>query len=903
MKLRTALLSSALSLLPAVCFAQTDNQSAADQGTVVVVTGIRHSLKAALDLKRSAPNLTDTITSQDIGKLPDENVADSIQRVPGVQISRESGEGQAARIRGLAATTFINGRPASSPGGSREFDMRNLTADFFQAVEVSKSVLASQPEGTLGGSVNLVTRKPLDFKKLTTSYSFEETYSNFADKMDPRATFFVADKTSGGHFGASLGLSYSQRSIRQDVAFNQSGLQIGTANTVTGWSLTNGQFVKDAAGHNYIRLNDYRFMSQLATRKRTGIDTTLQWKVNDELLLRLDATAAHLVNDNKELFMSALNGFAASNVTNLVLDNNGFMKSATVANSALNVDGRYHPEVFDSDMLGFNARWSHQRLTLTFDASTSFGRHQDWTDIVRFGGPLATVNYSSNGDSKPANLDIRTASTGAIYDFMTPSKFSPNLTFDRKIYNRQRNNVVDIDAVYDLDAGVFKNIKAGVHLTDFGYRTYTSNIGNEFNNTANPAFYSPSGTKLTAADAPLNQFLASTFAAKDGFFSGVDGNFPRQWLTYDYPGSNPEEGANRVRTTLNFTGKRVLDPLSVSVVSEKTQGAYVTTDIDTELGGKRLQANLGIRVVKTDLDSSGFDSASHPVDVRNSYTKVLPAANLKVDLSDKLILRAAAAKVMQRADLADLATSFNVQVGGGFATLGNPTLKPYESNQYDVGLEYYFSKEGLLSATLFNKDVRNFTVSQTYLADIPGYVPLNRAPNDPLGNQFFITQKVNGAGATIKGFELSYQQPFTFLPGWLQGFGTQVNYTRSDATTTNGAPYEGLARDTFNLIGYYERGPFNARFAYNYRSKVATIQGSNLNTNSLGAVAGLYQFAQPQGYLDGSMSWQYNDRIKFTVEGVNLTGTQQVLYVGQRSTVNEVYRTDSRVTFGIKLTM
>lgn len=879
---------------------QSQNDAAADEA--IVVTGIRGSLAASIERKRDAANITDSITATDIGKLPDENVADSLQRVTGVQISRESGEGRSATIRGLAATTYINGRSAASPGNSREFDLRNLTADFFEAVEVNKSVLASQPEGTLGGSINLVTRKPLSFRERTISIGLEATYSDYIKDTDPRGSFFITDKI-GNDFGFSLGLSYNKRSIRQDVAFSQAGMQIGQAPTDTGFD-----FNKDGIRRDYIRPNDYRFMSQLSNRERIGGDATLQWQAADDLLLRLDGTASRLTNDTYESFLSALNGFAPANASNLVIDANGALQSGTYRNSAVNVDGRYRPEVLKSRTIGFNAEWTPGAWKIVLDASSSLGRYQEYSQILRFGGPLATVNYVAGGETRPATIDIRTA-TGGAYDFFTLGQFVPNLTFDRFTVQRQRNNVASLDATYELNGGIFTNLKAGLRFSDFNFSASVANIGNEFNNLSNPAFYGPGGVRLTAADQPLNQLVNTAFRSEGGFFRNAAGNWPRAWLTGLHPGATPSRGSTEFSRILNFTGRRTVAPLSIADVKEKTFGGYFTADIETQLFGLPLRGNLGVRIVNTDLVSRGLDTASQPVVVENSYTDVLPAGNFRLDLTDDLLFRVAAAKVLQRADLVDLATSFNVVPGAGTATIGNPRLKPYEATEFNAALEYYFTNEGLLSATVFYKDVKNFLISSTTLAEIPGYIPLNRPPGDPLGNQFFITQRVNGAGAKIKGAELSFQQPFTFLPESLRGFGVVLNYTYSDAKTTSGAPYEGLAKHTFNAIAYFERGPFNARFAYNYRSASAQTIGANGNANTLGTnraadgtPIGLYQYLIPQGYLDASFSYQINEQLRMVVEGINLTNEQMAHYVGERSTINEVYKTDRRFSVGLKLT-
>jgi len=314
-------------------------------------------------------------------------------------------------------------------------------------------------------------------------------------------------------------------------------------------------------------------------------------------------------------------------------------------------------------------------------------------------------------------------------------------------------------------------------------------------------------------------------------------------------------------------------------VLERETSAYARADFAAL--DDRLSGNIGLRFVHTDQTSSGYApdlsqitlSASSvtqvpsvtPARIRRSYDDWLPSLNVRYNLTNQLVLRAAAAKVMSRPTLDTLSPSTTVNANTSTITVNNPYVDPYRANQADLSLEYYFGRGGLISAAVFYKDVKNFVVSTQYnevlqvtRSDSGEVVPIN----------FSVSQPDNGAGGTLKGMELDAQVPLTFLPGPLDGFGIIANFTYLDAgkvATVQGGPalaLPGVSKYSYNLVGYYEKGPFSARLAYNYRSHFVNSTTSNYGDGSYGA---------SYGQLDFSTSLDITKHVSLTVEGQNLT--------------------------------
>lgn len=863
----------------------------------IVVTGIRRSLADSIAKKRSANQIVDAITATDIGKLPDVNIAESIQRITGVQITRSGGEGLGVNIRGLSALTTINGRVGLGTRtdglASRDYDFRNLAAEFFQSVEVFKSPVASQPEGALGGIVNLVTRKPLDFRERTFSIGLEGQYGDFVDKLDPRASVFFADQFFDGTFGFAISASYSNRHLRLDNFQSLGAWQRSTIGVPTGFDFNAAD---TSINRDVIRPTDLRYRTQDAERERKGVDASIQWRPSDRFEVRLDGNYSRFENVFKNAFFRTLSNNPTSfDPGSLVIDSQGSLIGGRFTNQRVEVDGRYEAEPIDIYTIGGNAKWNVDRLTIEGDASISQTKRTLISQFVRFQGiQPAVVDFRFRGDEAPPTISLSNAA-GAPYDLTTPSLFVPNFAQDRAIDTDALEYVTRLDARYEVDAGPLEAVALGGRVTwrDTSFRVKAS--ANQASNRANPAFFDQAtGRQLTAADAPQNQFIG-TFPWSEGIFPGVNGTFPRSWLVGNYP-ANGVNGSQSYIDTLqirNFGGQ-INSVAEQSDISEDTQAAYVSTDWKGEVGGIGFRGNLGVRYIRTQLTSAGiFRNAAAvitPIVVENDYDNFLPAANLTVDLTDQLLLRLAGSRVLQRPELNLLATGYVLNLSSGVANVGNPELEPFTADQFDASLEYYPTRETLLSAAVFYKKVKNFTASTTFNGTIPGVTRLDG------GTQFAITQPINGGGGTIKGFELGAQLPLTFLPRALQGFGVNANYTYSDSKTDSGQPIPRLSKQSVNLIGYYERGDFSTRAAYSWRSAYAE-NGEGGNNSQ---VLGLYSFVGSAAYLDASIGYDITQNISISIDGANLLNTEQVRFSAFTTRLEDFQVTDRRFTFGVR---
>jgi len=307
-----------------------------------------------------------------------------------------------------------------------------------------------------------------------------------------------------------------------------------------------------------------------------------------------------------------------------------------------------------------------------------------------------------------------------------------------------------------------------------------------------------------------------------------------------------------------------------------------------------LTGNVGVRYVSQERLSSGYLSDTQPTASKSTFDFWLPSANLALAINPSLTFRASAAKVVAPPSLNDVAVSFVPLLVSRTGNRGNPHLRPYQATQYDATLEWYFAPSSALTGAVFYKNVDSFTINLTQAEYVPG---VSTGPSD----LFQITQPVNGKSGTIKGFELSYQQAFRFLPGLLKNLGFQANYTFVDSqtplideATQRRLPLPGLSKHSYNLIGYYEDDLFMLRVAYIYRNSYLGNQGS--------AAAGGSAYVAGRGQLDLSSQLKLTKNVRLTLEAVNLTKEIQLLYLEERNRLLNSYREDRRIFFGVSAT-
>jgi TonB-dependent receptor len=913
---RTTLGLASLAIGSAAFAQQAQRDQEAVQGEVeeIIVTGFRESLAKALDLKKAEVGAVDAIVAEDIADFPDLNLAESIQRVPGVSIARDAGEGRQISVRGLGpqfTRVRINGMEAMSANGGtdaaggtnrdRSFDFNTFASELFNSIVVRKSSSAEIEEGSLGATVDLRSARPFDYDGFTLVTGAQASYNDIQEDIDPRGAFLISDTFADGRFGALLSIAYTERKLL-DEGSSTVRWQNGLPNTATGAPGTNG-FGSVAPGYTGPALGALnaafrpripRYDIYQHEQERLGITGSLQWQATDVTQVSFDAMYAKFDAKRNEIFLEApvfsSGGAAGINgvqVRDAVIDNTNTLVYGLFDNVDIRSEQRYDE---------LETEFTH----LTLDAEHSF------SDTLRVKG---LVGYSEAQHDNPIQTTLlfdRLDVDGYSYDFRGDDRLplitygnanvaDPNawtLTQIRLRPQASENTfkTASFDVAWDLNDLV--TLKAGPQYKKFEFETQSLIRSN--GNTTSLEGTIPTNVRNT----PIASY--SQLARLSGNLDVPNGT-PLSWIVPNIDAAAAMFGLY----------DRSLFPLAIGPalgnnyqIEEEDLGGYVQADLNTEVLGRSLRANVGIRYVETTQTSSGFTfSNGSPLltSVERTYDDTLPSLNVSYELTDELIVRASAAKVMVRPNgsgtvlgLGVLAPGAAVQIQGANKTVtaGNPNLDPYRAKAYDLGVEWYFAEDSLISAAVFYKDITSFVQLirstgdfQTNTLGLPNSVAIaacgTAIPDQAtcLSNWQF-TLPTNTDGGDLTGFEISYQQPFSFLPGFWSNFGLLLNYTgvesEIDYLDQTGAvvvrtDLTGLSKSAYNATLYWENEVVSARVSAAYRDEfLTTVPGRNGNN-----VEGT---AETLG-IDASTKWSVTPNLDLTLEALNLTDEFQDQYV------------------------
>lgn len=876
----------ALALIPSLGHAQAAATAPeADVVDAVIVTGFRQSLAQAATIKRTASVISDVISAEDIGKFPDQNLADSLQRITGVQITRTNGEGAKISVRGLSpdfTQTLYNGRVLTTPSGGRSFEFTTLASDFVSAVEVYKTPTADQLSGGLAATVNVNTARPLDLGRDRLTMSAEGLYEQKSQKVRPQVAVLV-NHLFNDKFGVSLGVNYQRRNFRSDT-FRGFGFENGVEATRTPKLDYNrdGDFndtlrFNHEAGTRIILGNTKRVTAIGAVQARptdrielygdvlySKYDTKLTQPINTlRFTSIICATAQQGTAPGGCIRDSALD--AEGHVIYLDADGVDYRNTNTVTNTYNTLKSGAGGFKLDFDRLKVNGEASYSKAEQIFDSfvPTVLGRASASYDFRQDPGNLPQISFNRGYNPlDPANF----RGIGMSGDYHRPTD--------------DRNWDTKLDATFDAGQGFLRSLKGGLRYSDRKQAFGT----NQIKVTAAQLAGLLGLPVVNSVDGP--SFDASSLMRRytfDHLLSSYSGpvKFPETFLSADADllfAKVPLE-------TILKTAPPVRALANEYAVGEKEAAAYLRADFATS--DDRLTGNAGLRYVQTDQESSGYAPdlsqirfslgsstttlpSVTPVSIKRKYHDWLPSLNLRYQLRDDLILRAAAARVMSRPTLATLSPSTTVNANTSFITINNPMVDPYRAKQLDVSVEYYFGHGGLVSAALFYKDVQNFVVSTSRSENINVILTETGAT---VPRTFTISQPDNGAGGKLKGAELGVQAPLTFLPSVFHDFGVIANFTYIDAddvATVQGGPalaLPGVSKYSYNLVGYYEKGRLSARLAYNFRSKFVNATGSTFGDGS---------YAHSYGQVDFSAGFDLTKNISLTLDGQNLTDSARI---------------------------
>jgi iron complex outermembrane receptor protein len=833
----------------------------------VVVTGIRASLRESIATKRDSATIVEAITAEDVGKFPDKNVAEALQRVPGVVINKEFGEGERVSLRGTAPNltrTLLNGHAVSSAdwfildqlNTTRSFNYLMLPADVIGKVEVHKSSQADFEEGGIGGTVNVITRNPLDLESMSFYASLQGAYTDLADETTPQANALFSWKNDDETLAIMLAGVYQERKIRRD------GVEVlgyFPVDIDPDPDVVNSALAPALIGSALFQQD----------RKRTGGNLGIQFRPSDRVDLNLTALYSKFEADNLNENFLAWGSRAIGNggtLTNVTL-----IEDTAVAGriASLNDGTSDFGVVYDA----INRFATAETTDVSLDATIrDVG---EWTLHFKAGYSDASGNTDSQpfvelGAPAAFTYDLRGRTPSVSFeniDPTVPDDLSLIFSSLHQILNNDDEVYFYADAEREIDTGPFSRLKFGAKTTDHDRELI-------FNATTYGGFHVPiNGTPGSVFAGPLTPA---------DFLDGIAG-----------PGTLDEYWQiDRADTTqllfdnlANGPG-RFFYPQQNFSINEKSYAGYVMGDIDS---GK-WTGNVGLRVVRTEQESQGnfvhglgaianpFGNYD-PITIDRSYDDLLPSLNLSYDLTDEVKLRFAAARVMTRPDFADIAPRTNLNQGALTGTAGNPEIDPYRANQADVSFEWYPDESSILAFGLYYKDIESFITDrpETQFFDIqddaaPSLACVEVTPGEVFSCPFLINVRSNGGGGRIQGYELALTRPV-----W-GGFGVQANYTFSDAEADNGDPIPGNSRDVFNLTGYFENDRLSARLMYTYRSEffVTFDRSTQLNQDNLKS-------------LDASVVVNVTDNVALTFDGVNLTNEEIVQFATDKFRPRAIY--------------
>ncbi|MBJ6121878.1 TonB-dependent receptor [Sphingomonas sp. BT553] len=864
----------------------------------ILVTGYRGSLREAINVKRNANAVVDVITAEDVGKFPDRNVAESLSHIPGVSIDRRFGEGEKVAILGTDPALnrmLLDGHALASAdwGGndndpsSRTFNYSLLAPELVDRLEVYKSPEPRIEEGSIGGTVIVRTRRPLELKANSIFASGGYSYNDRSEKGNVRASGLYSWKNESETFGILGAVTYDKQNLtRAGVEFfgYQSGADFFQKNS-------DGTVRRDSAGQG-ILLNpnatvtggtkndliaavapfgiNYAYFQQ--TRERKSYTGTAQFRPSSDLTFTLNALHIDGNYNNYSQSMYTIPVAWTGSVLQTANVSNGVVNSASFAaapNQSAQLDTLVRKTKLKTDNVNFFADWEGDN-----DAKVSFaggwskatgGRNPEYlfnvqtklpfsyaftgtSADVNFTGDLTNpANYFTNPNNNSANIEGRPVIIGGQPLVAAQiGGLDYSVTTDRDIFG-------GYDAVIPFEFGPFTQLLVGSRVTDHVNRINARGINTYLR------------TSLLGS-----QLGVTTLTTPDGTFDGSGGTgSATKYLNL------PEQAV--IDILANAINSPLVTKIGASTrVKETVAASYAQLNFDQS----GIRGNIGGRLVYTRDISNYATTLSNtvnpqpvPTRVTTDYLKFLPSLNIAYSITPEIIIRGAAAKVISRPRYQDLAaaTSLNdVTLDGGG---GNPNLKPYASTNYEITAEWYPRPGSLIAVELFRREISNYIINTR----------TNTVFFNSLQNRlttYNVNQPINGGKAKVNGALISAQSEI-----W-GGFGLQANYTYQDSTTssvdTTGAalnlPY--LSKHTVNVIPYFESGPFQARLSYNYRTSYFRTIG-RLGSNEMVA---------PYNQLDFSAGFNITPQITLTVNAQNLLDETYLQYNTTRDRPTAFYK-------------
>lgn len=904
--------------LAGIAHAQDVTQNTADSGTPdqedaspaaaqdIIVTGVRASIVGALNVRKNSVQIVDSIVAEDVGKLPDNNVVEALQRVTGIQVTdRASGEAATVTIRGLPdAVTTMNGRNIFTSTG-QSFALQDVSANLVKQIDVYKTRSADQLETGLAGQIDVKTRRPFDFKGLAVSGLARGVYDEIADSYNPTGALLVSDRweTGIGEIGILVNGSYTKAKYRTEsvtagalVPFATEtppegsglsplerifpgennvnwtpGLDAGLPSTPGSTLNINGVEVPYYLSRDAIFSNDL-----YGKRKRPSFNVALQWAPNSSSVYTAEAFYTGFRGQTyNDMSFSYVDWWGNPGAFELYPDSN-IIKSRTVDD----VYGFNSADVTttktDSWVYGLNGQWdvgdgqgkivadlAYQTSTVR---STFFAMRTDRT------ASQITADFNAGGGIPSYHFDDDSLLTQA-------SSWRVAELYDNA--NRDKGNALtgQLDGYYSFDSGFLRRIKAGLRVDDRKSASYMRTAS------------------ANALNVNLSTLPSEAYFTNKDFYKGV-ADVPRSWINVD-----PQWLSSNADAVRGLYGLPTSDSLSLNKtfnIEEITMSAYLLADGQVTIFGRPLDLEAGVRFVDIDTDYDFFDRYNNYAQssVSNGSRKFLPTFTARYEITPKLRVRFNYGETLRRPAFTDVNPTYSLtgdltQLGYGSGSAGNASLKPTHSKNYDLALEWYFERHSAITVTAFERKISGLVVPLTAMEYIPD--------NDIVAgatDYFSVTRPVNASNGTLKGLEVGLTYFPTYLPGLLNGLGFQGSLTVLDSkqnipvADANGdivgestSAFFNVSKFSYNATLAYERGPVSARLSYVWRKGFLHNNEARLFANPVGI------WYKSTGNLDFQLTYNVIKDVALTFDAVNITKTKQQSYykfgnVGSPETTN-----------------
>ena len=905
----------------------------------IVVTGLIGSLQRNLDMKRQASGVVDVISSEDIGKFPDSNVAASLQRVPGVSIQRAGtrGEPEGITVRGFGGDfneTLYDGRRISTAAGGRSVDFTTVGADFVGSLTVMKTPDVTLSSSSIGATVNIAFPKPFDSSGMRFVASAGASEQDESGSVQPTGGLLFSNTFADDTMGFLADAIYTKRNTDTNRVF------------VSGWE--GGKFAPcqltticnpgdlDDADKTIVGWWQQQFGAEQSqvTDERVDGRIAFQWRPSDDTLLTIDD------NFSRQKIETDTYGFGLwfgiNDLRSVQLDDNGTVIDYRQAGTPMDLNGGTEHRERTTNQVGVNLQHSFSD-SFSMEADASYSKSEQNPDgggfdgaDIGYGGTLGfDMGVKVMGDSSDHLPEMTTyGPNGDTSRYLDPSIIGSHVLVrlhqeNSDTIKQARFKVTWGDDTLKLDAGLS-------YLDD----NFTLQNSNSFTNNFWQAYAGygamsgrPSGV-LVPTDIYRDRINTSGFIPG---FGGADALPPELlvYTSYDLYGYLEGLGNPQAQTIpgfnygcCNYTGSLdiALDPGSVQDITEKTWAAFLSTHFNGELGGKPFHVTAGLRREKTDVSSSGIGrlpvlleisaadptlltttfSDPQPITTDSDYAYLLPSLDFKMELTEELQVRVDASRTLTRPRIDYLSPVLNVgslpRIGALTATGGNPALKPYLSDNLDLGLEWYYGRNAYVSVNAFIKDVTGFIVQGTQRQTVNDVI-------DPSTGQpaiYTVSQRVNGPEATVNGWEIAWQHIFGD-----SGFGFNANatfvdtdkpYDRTDISLS-GFAVTGLA-DSANLVAFFDKYGFEARIAANWRDEYLLQFGQNQNNSQFGAEP---TFVNASTQIDFTTSYQINDKFNVYFEALNITDETQSTHGRFDNQLLDVFAYGRRYALGARI--